>query len=394
MSTLAETRPSELHSDSGTILSINSLSLSHFRNYGTARLELNHKPIVVLTGRNGAGKTNILEALSLLTPGRGLRKARISEIDSTKSEGMPWAVASTATGMQGNVQIGTGRDPEGSAEQNERRIIRMDGKTSRSQAELGRHLAMLWLTPQMEQLFQEGATAARKFLDRLVYSFDPEHASRVNEYEYAMRERNRILQNGYPDPHWLDALEQTMAETGCAIASARLQTLESINHAMSLSTLSFPKAGVGVDGMAENLLKEGIPAIGVEESLKRTWREARRPDATAGRTLSGVHRSEMRVLHLEKRMPAGQCSTGEQKALLISIVLSQARAGAMWKGVVPVLLFDEIAAHLDATRRLELFGEICQIGAQTWMTGQDPLLFTEVQGNAQYFQVDDGRILS
>lgn len=370
--------------------SVVSLSLSHYRNYHVERLELSRAPVIVLAGPNGAGKTNILEAVSLLTPGRGLRRAKLSELDNQHERGLPWTVAATAYGMQGEVKIGTGRDPE--SLESDKRIVKIDGKITRSHAELGRHLAILWLTPQMEQLFQEGASAGRKFLDRLVYGFDSEHASRVNEYEYAMRERNRLLQAGNADGVWLDALEQTMAECACAIASARLQTASNINHAMSLSKHGFPRGHIEVAGVAEERLNGGESAISLEEGLKTLWSQSRRLDAAAGRTLTGIHRSEMRVTHLEKQMLAELCSTGEQKALLLSIVLSQARAGAMWKGVVPMLLFDDVAAHLDSTRKLELFEEICQIGAQTWMTGTDAGIFGDLGKKLQVFHIENGRI--
>lgn len=376
-----------------SILHLTSLSLSNFRNYAHARIETSSAP-VILTGRNGAGKTNILEAISLLTPGRGLRKARLSELDSVirhpSSVIQTWAISAQVFGMQGEVKIGTGKDPE-SADV-DKRTVRIDGKTVRSQTELARHLSVIWLTPQMEQLFLEGGSAQRKFLDRLVYSFDPEHASRVNEYEYAMRERNRLLAQGSRDGHWLDALEQTMAETGCAIASSRLSTVANINHAIEQSTLSFPKAHLTIGGIAEDRLFEDESAVSVEDALRRHWHHARRDDAIAGRTLAGVHRSEMTVTHMEKSMPAEACSTGEQKALLLSIVLAQARAGALWRGVVPMLLLDEVISHLDSIRRLELFEEICQIGAQTWMTGTDSALFADLQGRAQGFSVDNGDI--
>jgi DNA replication and repair protein RecF len=371
-------------------LSVTSLSLHHFRNYSEARLEVTPEP-VVLTGKNGAGKTNILEALSLLTPGRGLRRARISEIDNYQSSGAPWTVAATVNGMQGEAKLGTGRDMA-NPDQPDKRITKVDGKETRAQAELARHLAMIWLTPQMEQLFNEGTSAGRKFLDRLVYSFDAEHASRVNEYEYAMRERNRLLQTGGRDAIWLDALEQTMAETASAIGQARLHTASNINAAITASTLSFPKAQISVHGFVESRLLGGDPAVRVEDSLKETLAAGRVQDAAAGRALAGSHRSEMRVRHSEKGLSAESCSTGEQKALLLSIVLAQAKAAGAWKGTVPVILLDEVIAHLDTIRRLELFEEICQIGAQVWMTGTDEKLFADLKEKAQYFQVDNGHI--
>ena len=388
-------------------LSVTTLSLAHFRNYSAARIEVSSAP-VVLTGRNGVGKTNILEAISLLTPGRGIRRAKLSELDAINplplqgggsGRGPGWAISSNINGMQGDVKIGTGRDTEtyplpASPLQGEekKRIVKIDGKPARSQAELARHFAIIWLTPQMEQLFQDSTSAGRKFLDRLVYSFDPEHASRVNEYDFAMRERNRLLQNNRADSVWLDALEQTMAETAAAIAQARLHTVQHINHAIGQSTLSFPKAHLSVMGTVENLLNLGTADVAVEEDFKRILRNNRHQDAASGRTLAGIHRSELQVIHVIKQMPAGLCSTGEQKALLLSIVLAQARAGAQWHGVIPVLLLDEVIAHLDATRRRELFEEICQIGAQTWMTGTDAALFAGLEKKAQYFQVENGQI--
>ena len=379
------------------ITHLKSLSLNNFRNYSYARIEISPAPIV-LTGSNGAGKTSILEAVSLLTPGRGLRRAKLSELDRLEpspsgrgqGEGACWAIAATISGMQGHVKIGTGRDEQ--AEDTDKRITKIDGKISRGQTELARHISMVWLIPQMEQLFQEGTSAGRKFLDRLVYSFDPDHASRINEYEFAMRERNKILQSDRADAIWLDALEQTMAETGAAIAIARLHTVEHINDAMHRSTLSFPKADIEICGIIEDKLRAGMAAVQAEDDFKLILRAERPRDRAAGRTLSGTHRSEMKVIHIIKQMPAASCSTGEQKALLLSIILAQARAGAQWHGVVPVILLDEVVAHLDATRRLELFEEICQIGAQTWMTGTDAALFAGLEGKAQYYQVDNGNI--
>jgi DNA replication and repair protein RecF len=370
-------------------LSISSLSLHHFRNYTSARLEISPAP-VVLTGRNGAGKTNILEALSLLVPGRGLRRAKLSEINNREYPRSAWAVAATIIGIQGESKIGTGRDPE--SEDADKRITRIDSKPARSQAELARHMAMIWLTPQMEQLFNDGTSAGRKFLDRLVYSFDTEHASRINEYEFAMRERNKLLAGGQGDAAWLEALEATMAETAAAIAAARLNTAQHINQAIAHSPLSFPKAHIGIHGFMEDRLSGGEAAIAVEELCKITLKNGRPQDTAAGRALTGTHRSEMRVTHAEKAMPAEACSTGEQKALLLSIVLAQARAGQQWHGVVPVLLLDEVAAHLDPTKRLELFAEIHHIKAQVWMTGTDPQLFTGMDQKTQFFSVENGSI--
>lgn len=368
-------------------LSISSLSLHHFRNYESARIEVGAMP-VILCGENGAGKTNILEALSLLAPGRGLRRARLSEMDNAKN-GRAWTLSAHIRGQQGEAQIGTARAEE---ENTDKRMVKIDGKPC-PHARLSEHLAMLWLTPQMEHLFYEGASAGRKFLDRLAYGFDAAHATQVGEYEFAMRERNKLLETG-GDARWLDTLEQTMAKTAVAIASARLATVSNINTTMEASPLSFPKARLTVEGLAENRLAAGDPAAQVEEALRHTLEKGRARDAAAGRALEGAHRSELKVFHREKNAAAESCSTGEQKAILLSIVLAQARFSALEKRVVPVLLLDEVAAHLDAIKRFELFEEICQIGTQAWMTGTDAGLFKELKGKAQFLKVENGTIFS
>jgi len=379
------------------IISLQSLALSNFRNYEYARMEISSLP-VVLTGENGAGKTNILEAVSLLTIGRGLRRAKLSEIDSISpftvhhSPSTTWAISANLIGRLGEVKIGTGRDGE-SIENTDKRIVKIDGKLVKGQAELSRHTSMIWLTPQMEQLFGESASAGRKFLDRLVFSFDADHASRINEYDYAMRERNKLLAIGRADKIWLDALEQTMAETASATAIARITTADHINHTIASSPLSFPKAFVEARGFVEDLLKAGSSALEAENTLKTTLAEGRGRDGAAGRTLVGTHRSELCVTHLGKKMPAGSCSMGEQKAMMLSIILAQARAGSQWHGVTPIILLDEVAGHLDAVKRSELFEEISELKAQVWMTGTDFSQFVDLQGKAQFFKVENGDIV-
>ncbi len=365
---------------------VKSLTLSHFRNYLSARIECGENSIV-LVGPNGAGKTNILEAISLLTPGRGLRRAKLSEIDSMHARA-PWAVASELYGAQGTVSVGTGRNPEDN-ESADKRIVKIEGKISRGQTELSRVFAALWLTPQMDNLFIDGGTARRKFLDRLIYSFDADHASRLNAYESAMRERNRLLQTGNADALWLSALEQKMAEQGVAIAVARQHGVEGLNNAVQLSEHSFPKVQITLSGLVEIALIHGS-ALMAEEKFRETLEAGRGQDAAAGRTLSGIHRSEMEVLHVEKNMPAEHCSTGEQKALLVSIILAQARAGAAWHGSVPVLLLDELVTHLDLTRRTELFAELASINAQCWLTGTDAEIFAGFNG--RILKVEKGSI--
>lgn len=371
-------------------LSLSSLTLSNFRNYEYARIETSSVP-VVLTGENGAGKTNILEAISLFSVGRGLRRAKLSELDNLNSANQGWAIAANINGRMGEVKIGTGRDTE-TIENTDKRIVKIDGKPARGQTELARHVSLIWLTPQMEQLFTEGSSAGRKFLDRLVFGFDAEHATRVNDYEYSMRERNKLLQYGRADADWLSVLEQKMAECATAIALARLSTCEHINYTISASPLSFPKAYIDVFGFAEDLLKNGKSAVETENSLRNAFANYRNQDAATGRTSVGTHRSELKVTHLGKNMQAENCSMGEQKALMLSIILAQARSGALWHGIVPIILLDEVAGHLDNVKRSELFEEIFDTGAQVWMTGTEAGLFADLAGKAQFFTVDNGNI--
>lgn len=386
-----------------THISLSSLSLHHFRNYEHARLDVSSAP-VVLFGHNGAGKTNILEAISLMVPGRGLRRAKLADLSCHSREGGnpfanqtpqqvrgEWAVVAYANGLQGEVMLATGRDTENTGEM-EKRALKIDGKPAKSQADLTKHINMLWLTPQMEQIFLEGTSEGRKFLDRLVYSFDADHATQVNAYETAMRERNRLLSLGNADSAWLSALENTMAEKAAGIAAARLLTVQHINHAVAESTLSFPKPHLAVRGLMEEALAEGKSALDAETDFRAVLFHDRNKDTAAGRTLSGTHRSELVVTHRERGVVAHLCSTGEQKALILSIVLAQVRAGALWNGVVPVVLLDEVVAHLDPARRLELFAEIEDSKAQVWMTGTDRSLFEGMEGKAQFFEVKNAQI--
>ena len=348
------------------ILQVKTLSLTNFRNYKQARIEVGDRP-VILVGENGAGKTNILEAISLLTPGRGIRRAKLLDIDNA---GNAWGINAEIIGINGAATIGTGRAPDSDTD---KRLVKIDGKLNRGQAELGKHFACLWLTPQMDNLFIEGGTARRKFLDRLVYSFDSEHASRINAYDFAMRERNKLLQNGVRDAHWFIALENKMSEYGVAIAGARRHTLKYLTDAMELISPSFPHAKIALSGTVED---NNMSAEEFNSSLANN----RHIDAGAGRTLIGVHRTQVEVSHIAKNMAAENCSTGEQKALLISIVLAQAKAGATWHKIVPVLLLDEIVSHLDLARRNALFAELTSISAQAWLTGTDAELFAGIDG--------------
>jgi DNA replication and repair protein RecF len=371
-------------------LAVTRLSLTDFRCYPSARLDLDPRP-VVLTGPNGAGKTNLLEALSFLTPGRGLRRSRLSEIDRRQpraetAEG-PWAVAASVATPQGEVRIGTGRDA--ASESGERRLVRIDGVPAKSQAVLAAHVNLVWLTPQMDRLFLEGASARRRFLDRLVFGFDPDHAGRVAAYEHAMRERNRLLRNGPADASWLAALEDGMSRHGVAIAAARRDTAERLDAAAAEGVGPFPRPRLTLAGTVETWLDEGAPALAVEDRLRERLVVSRRQDAESGTTAAGPHRTDLMVEHGGTGMAAGHCSTGEQKALLIAILLAHARLQTDLHGAPPLMLLDEVAAHLDVQRRSALFGEIEAMAAQAWLTGTDESLFAPLDGKAQFFGVAD-----
>ena len=366
---------------------VTRLALANFRSYDRLRLAVEPSPIV-LTGANGAGKTNLLEALSFLAPGRGLRRARLGEVDR-KGADAPWAVAATVLGPRGVSDLGTAHEREDGAEDG-RRVVRVDGRGERGQAALARELAVFWLTPEMDRIFADGPSGRRRFLDRLVYGFDPEHARRVSVYEHALRERARLLKDGRTaDGAWLSVLEDRMAREGIAIAVARADVAARLAHAAGEAR--FPRADLVLDGTLEAWLTEA-PALAVEDRLRAALAAARAEDAAAGGAGMGPHRSDLKVRHMDKDMPADQCSTGEQKALLISIALANARLVALERGAPPLLLLDEVAAHLDEARRRALFEAILSLGAQAWMTGTDAQLFGPLAGAAQFFQVADGAV--
>ena len=376
-------------------LAVTRLTLTDFRGYASARLAVDERP-VVLTGPNGAGKTNLLEALSLLAPGRGLRRAKLAEIDRRVPPARPgptppgaWAIAATLATPNGAVQIGTGRDAQ--SDGGERRLLRIDGAAARSQAALAEHVSLVWLTPQMDRLFIEGSAPRRRFLDRLVYGFDPAHAARVGAYEQAMRERARLLRDGPADPAWLGALEERMAEHGVAVAAARREVVARLDAACRAAQGPFPGALLALTGEVEQWL-ERLPALAAEEELKRRLFAARRLDGESGTTLVGPHRGDLAVRHADTGVAAADCSTGEQKALLIAVLLAQARLQAAQRGAAPVMLLDEVTAHLDAGRRAALFAEILDLGVQAWLTGTEAGLFAGLERQGQFFGVADGTI--
>ena len=370
------------------------LSLSAFRCYDSATLTCDGRPLV-LTGPNGAGKTNLLEAISFLAPGRGLRSARLSEVDRRETAGAeapaPWAVAAELETPQGLRQVGTGRDA--TAGPREKRVMKLDGEYVGSQQSLSELLSVLWLTPAMDRLFLEGPGERRRFLDRLVFGADPAHAGRLTAYENALRERSRILRGdaGRPDPAWLSALEETLAGQGVAIAAARCAMTERLASACAAAEGAFPRAGLAVAGELEAGLGAS-KALEVEDRFRERLAASRERDAETGGAAHGPHRSDLRVTHLERKREAEFCSTGKQKALLISIVLAHARLITAERAQRPLLLLDEVAAHLDAKRRAALYDELTALGAQTWLTGTDSALFEPLGDKAQHFRVEDARI--
>jgi DNA replication and repair protein RecF len=375
---------------------VRRLDLTNFRNYRSLRLEVDPAP-VVLTGENGAGKTNLLEALSFLAPGRGLRRAALSELART-SDGRAeagWAVAARVDTRQGQIALGSGVDNPFADARRSRRVIRIDGEPARGQAALAEHLSIVWLTPEMDRLFQDGASGRRRFIDRMVFGFDPEHANRLAAYEQALRGRQRLLRDHVDDAAWLSVLEETMASSGVALAAARRETVAKLDAALdsgdATASLPFPRAGLDLAGEVETWLSEG-PALEAEDRLRAALAAARARDRSAGRTDHGPHRSDLRVRHVDKDMPAARCSTGEQKALLIAIVLAHAQLLTLDRGATPVLLLDEVAAHLDDGRRAGLAARILELGAQAWLTGTDERLFDGFRGAGQFLQVADATV--
>jgi DNA replication and repair protein RecF len=367
--------------------SVARLTLQNFRSYAAAQLEVAGEP-VVLTGPNGAGKTNLLEALSFLAPGRGLRRAKLSEIDRRGGSGA-WTLSVQLATADGMVQIGTGRDA--ASESGERRVVRIDGAPAKTQSELAQRASFVWLTPQMDRLFTEGASARRRFLDRLVLGFDPEHANALAAYERALRERLHLLREGPADSSWLAALEETLAAQGVAVAAARRDVAARIDQACAGSAGPFPQARLAMAGDVESWLAT-MPALAAEDALRQRLAAQRRADAEAGITTFGPHRADLAVEHVASGMPAPQCSTGEQKALLLAILLAQARLLAAARGAAPLMLLDEVAAHLDAERRGALFAEILDLKTQAWLTGTDAALFSALRGKAQFFAVAEARL--
>lgn len=351
-------------------LYLSNLTLSHFRSHRRAVIDVGAQPVAI-HGNNGAGKTNILEAISLLSPGRGLRRASAEDM-TRRPEGVGWKITALLHGPLGISEI------EIVSEKGAARQVRIDGKPA-PQTALGRIARVLWLIPSMDRLWIEGAEGRRRFLDRITLSFLPDHAEISLAYEKAMRERNRLLKDMVREPSWYAALEARMAETAIAIHHNRLHALKALSDAQEASETAFPTATLTLEcEMPDDV-----------DTMRLALADGRMRDLKAGRTLIGPHRADLFGTYAAKGVAARDCSTGEQKALLVSLILANARALSSDFGAPPLLLLDEVAAHLDAGRRAALYDEIVALGAQAWMTGTEDGLFEAMGSRAQTILVAD-----
>jgi DNA replication and repair protein RecF len=371
-----------------TAARIRRLTLNNFRSYHAAQIDVAAN-LVVLVGPNGTGKTNLVEAISFLAPGRGLRRATLTEVAFMEGDGS-WAMASDVEGALGLATLGTGIEAPANEDMTITRKCRIDREPVSSASAFADHLRVIWLVPAMDQLFTGPASERRRFLDRLALAVDAEHASRVSALERSLRSRNRLLEEPRPDPHWLDAIEHETAELAVAVAALRAETVTRLSAALAARRSSpFPSAEIALEGWMEKLLAQHS-AREIEDRYRAVLHDNRARDAAAGRTLDGPHLTDLVVAYAPKDIPAADASTGEQKALLIGLVLAHAGLIAEMIGFAPVLLLDEVVAHLDPGRRSALYAELETIGAQVFMTGADPAAFAEIGTLADIFDVSPG----
>jgi len=374
-----------------TAARIRRLTLNNFRSYHAAQIDIAAN-LVVLVGPNGAGKTNLIEAISFLAPGRGLRRATLTEVAFMEGDGS-WAMASDVEGALGLATLGTGIEAPANEDMTITRKCRIDREPVSSASAFADHLRVIWLVPAMDQLFTGSASERRRFLDRLALAVDAEHASRVAALERSLRSRNRLLEEPRPDPHWLDAIEHETAELAVAVAALRAETVTRLSAALAVRRSSpFPSAEIALEGWMEKLLPQHS-AREIEDRYRAVLRDNRARDAAAGRTLDGPHLTDLVVAYAPKDIPAADASTGEQKALLIGLVLAHAGLIAEMIGFAPVLLLDEVVAHLDPSRRSALYAELDMLGAQVFMTGADPAAFAEIGTRADVFDVSPGVVV-
>lgn len=387
---------------------VSRLTLTDFRNYQFLRINAQNSPIVI-SGENGSGKTNILEAISFLTPGRGLRGARLSDIkrmtpalvaeeySPTEISNLSWAVSATICKGDDEIEIGTAVEKsmrevdEQESRSFDRRIIKIDGNKVSSQAELGKYISAIWITPQMDRLFRGGSQPRRSFLDRLVYAFDLEHAKRTANFDHLYKEWFQLLKTGNNDNHWLQGLEENMAATGVAIAAARREQIAKLNSFIEQEPDDiFPNVILELDGTIERLLDK-LPAVEAEDYYQNMLRNQRR-NVLFNDNIDGVNRTDFKVYFKKKRMPAELCSTGEQKSLLISIILAQSKCQTLHQGFAPVLLLDEVTAHLDDLKREALLEKILDLRVQAWITTTDPQLFSSLRDEALFLTVKNNQV--
>jgi len=378
---------------------IRRLTLTNFRSYRAAMLAP-RASVVVLTGPNGAGKTNVLEAISYLSPGRGLRRAQLDEVAFSDGDGegagppegaydRSWAVSVEIDGALGLATLGTGIESGRPEDTGLSRRYRIDREPVTSATAFADHVRVVWLVPTMDGLFLGPASERRRFLDRLVLAVDAAHGSRVSALERALRSRNRLLENREPDPHWLDAAEREAAEIAVAVAAARAETVRRLAGALTArreARFGFPSAEIALDGWIEAMVLTR-PAVEAEDRYRTVLKENRARDAAAGRTLDGPHLTDLAVYYREKGIAAREGSTGEQKALLIGLALAHAALVRDMTGTAPVILLDEVVAHLDPDRRAALFDALDRLGSQVWLTGADPIAFTDIASRADVIDV-------
>ena len=384
---------------------VKRLTLTDFRNYAYLRLNTHLNPIII-TGENGTGKTNILEAISFLTPGRGLRSARLADIKRispavVSNDYIPmqtaWAVSSTICTNDEEIEIGTGiesgfKEIDDETKSYDRRIVKIDGQKITSQSDLGRYISAIWLTPQMDRLFRGGSQPRRSFLDRLVYAFDIEHAKRTSNFEHLYKEWFQLIKSGKTDGHWLASIEEEMAGIGVAIAAARREQIARLNTFIQKEPDDvFPNVELSLEGTIEQML-DTKPAIDVEDYYIGMLQKQRK-NVLYNDNVDGVNRTDFKVIYKKKRMPAELCSTGEQKSLLISIILAQTKCQTLDKGFPPVLLLDEVVAHLDDVKREALLEKIRDLNVQAWITSTDPTLFESMRDCAQFFEIKNNGVI-